>query len=269
MGGTDVRDGPRVALELATIAAECRTIADVQGELMPAVARAFSATLVLYHQILLGERLQEYVVPWPADLMVGDALAAYPEVARHAPLRRHFAAHPQEEVAALSELVSPAAWHENPLFRDCFRALRVEDHLAAMIAVTGDVAHGFTLTRERRPFGPGDRALASLLRAHLRAAVRRSLEGGAPYEVWETFPAPRATLVTGPALPAAGGNPLTLREREVLSLVATGLDNRRTARRLGIAHRTVDKHLENVLAKLGASSRTEAVALARERARAF
>ena len=53
---------------------------------------------------------------------------------------------------------------------------------------------------------------------------------------------------------------LTTREREVLSLVARGKTNSEIAQMLWLAPSTVRKHLENVYAKLGVSTRTAAVA---------
>ncbi|MGM0819176.1 MAG: LuxR C-terminal-related transcriptional regulator, partial [Actinomycetota bacterium] len=61
----------------------------------------------------------------------------------------------------------------------------------------------------------------------------------------------------------AGGWGLTPREREVLALVAEGASNREIAERLVIAQKTVAVHVSNILAKAGASSRTEAAARAR------
>lgn len=58
---------------------------------------------------------------------------------------------------------------------------------------------------------------------------------------------------------------LTAREREVLTLVAEGLTNREVGRRLHISEKTASVHLSNVMAKLGVSSRTEAVTVARRR----
>jgi DNA-binding NarL/FixJ family response regulator len=50
---------------------------------------------------------------------------------------------------------------------------------------------------------------------------------------------------------------LTRRERQVASLVSEGLTNRRIAQRLYVTEKTVEMHLSNIFAKLGASSRVE------------
>jgi len=82
----------------------------------------------------------------------------------------------------------------------------------------------------------------------------------------------RARLDTGPvdaAAAAEGAGPapgllsgLTAREREVLRLLAQGSSNREIAAELFIAPKTASVHVSNILAKLGAASRTEAAAIA-------
>jgi ATP/maltotriose-dependent transcriptional regulator MalT len=62
---------------------------------------------------------------------------------------------------------------------------------------------------------------------------------------------------------AAGG--LTRREVEVLTLVADGLSNPQIAERLVVSEHTVHRHMANIYARLGVSSRAAAVALAVER----
>ena len=57
---------------------------------------------------------------------------------------------------------------------------------------------------------------------------------------------------------------LTSRERDVLKMMAAGLDNYDIADKLGIGYGTVRSHVRGVLEKLGARSRLQAVALARE-----
>lgn len=64
--------------------------------------------------------------------------------------------------------------------------------------------------------------------------------------------------------PAAGAHELTPRELEVLRLVAAGETNRDIARRSFVSTSTVKTHVHHILAKLGARSRTRAVARARE-----
>jgi NarL family two-component system response regulator LiaR len=80
----------------------------------------------------------------------------------------------------------------------------------------------------------------------------------------------RATLsadVTEVMVHAAGQPPkpgldLTERERAVLALMVEGLNNSQIAGKLGVSPSTIKSHVSNILAKLGVSSRTEAVALA-------
>ncbi len=53
--------------------------------------------------------------------------------------------------------------------------------------------------------------------------------------------------------------PLTVRELEVLHLLASGMTNKEIASRLGISDHTVKFHVNGILGKLGVDSRTEAV----------
>ena len=52
---------------------------------------------------------------------------------------------------------------------------------------------------------------------------------------------------------------LTVRELEVLRLIARGMPNKQIAAELGISLRTVEGHLNNIFGKLGVASRTEAI----------
>ena len=58
--------------------------------------------------------------------------------------------------------------------------------------------------------------------------------------------------------------PLTARELEVPGMLATGQSNQATAGEFVVTLDTVKKHVTHVLGKLGAASRAEAVARARE-----
>jgi LuxR family transcriptional regulator, maltose regulon positive regulatory protein len=74
-----------------------------------------------------------------------------------------------------------------------------------------------------------------------------------------------ATLRRAPAAsdePATPLDELSAREREVLSLVAEGLTNHDIAKRLVLSEHTVNRHVANILRKLGLPSRAAAASLA-------
>lgn len=89
----------------------------------------------------------------------------------------------------------------------------------------------------------------------LMAAVRAVHQG-------QTLLAPvvAARLVVG--VSTGGPELLTPRELEVLQLLGQGRSNNEIAVALGIAPRTAKVHVQNILAKLGATNRTEAVSIA-------
>jgi DNA-binding NarL/FixJ family response regulator len=71
-----------------------------------------------------------------------------------------------------------------------------------------------------------------------------------------------AVLRPRPPRPAALAEPLTPRESEVLQLLAQGLPNKAIAERLGISDHTAKFHVNAILGKLGAQTRTEAIVAA-------
>jgi len=75
------------------------------------------------------------------------------------------------------------------------------------------------------------------------------------------LPAQSRPFVERPGTLTGPPEPLTPREIEILSLLAGGDSNKTIAARLSISVHTVKFHISSILAKLGVSSRTEAVAL--------
>ncbi|MFJ2776352.1 MULTISPECIES: response regulator [unclassified Kitasatospora] len=57
---------------------------------------------------------------------------------------------------------------------------------------------------------------------------------------------------------------LTVRERDVLTLIAAGLSNGQIARRIGVVEGTVKAHVSSILARLGVANRAAAAVLAHE-----
>ena len=69
-------------------------------------------------------------------------------------------------------------------------------------------------------------------------------------------------LIHTASAPRPPGHDLTAREREVLALMVQGLNNPEIADKLIVGRSTVKFHVSSILGKLGAGSRTEAVAMA-------
>jgi DNA-binding NarL/FixJ family response regulator len=97
--------------------------------------------------------------------------------------------------------------------------------------------------------------------AELAAAVRGASGGRAMIDPTVAARLLR-TLTDGEGSAPAVPDTLTPREREVLCLIAAGRSNKRIARELGVAEKTVKTHVGHVLAKLGVSDRTQAALIA-------
>jgi DNA-binding CsgD family transcriptional regulator/tetratricopeptide (TPR) repeat protein len=108
--------------------------------------------------------------------------------------------------------------------------------------------------------GAADRAADALLALHERSTP---LGAALPGDLGDLARRARIKL-PGTSVPPSV-DLLTAREAEVLALVAEGLTNREIGRRLYISEKTASVHVSNVMAKLGASNRTEAVRLAADR----
>jgi NarL family two-component system response regulator YdfI len=134
-----------------------------------------------------------------------------------------------------------------------------------------DLASDVTLVllADQAPPGFSANALRAGVRAVLPSDVApdqlvAALQGAAaglivlhPADAQAVFPA--VTPASEPMGELA--EPLTRRERQVLQMLAAGLGNKEIAPRLGISDHTVKFHVASILGKLGAASRTEAVAL--------
>jgi NarL family two-component system response regulator YdfI len=120
-----------------------------------------------------------------------------------------------------------------------------------------------------------DSSQSALVSSALRSGIRGVISWDATPEEIEgavhavnaglvvTTPAPLGELLPdAPQFAAELADPLSDRELEVLDLLAEGLSNKLIAHRLSISEHTVKTHVASIFAKLGASSRTEAVSQA-------
>ncbi len=143
--------------------------------------------------------------------------------------------------------------------------------LARMAALLGDRRETQRRYRRARAWATerGARPLAAIAQfeAGLAGGARRGMlaareevrEAQQAFEAMKMVPWTRAAReVLGE--PRALPDGLTLREAEVMALVARGLANKEVATELGVSAATVQRHLANAYGKLGLSSRTQATA---------
>jgi len=148
------------------------------------------------------------------------------------------------------------------------------------LAATGDEAGAVTALAEAltpacpqgyvRVFADEGPPMAALLGRLIAAQRTGRAAAGVPLDCLARL---QRAFDTGPSTPghrpgtaAVQGivDPLTSRELEVLQLLAAGMPNQGIARELVVSLDTVKKHVGHILGKLGAASRTEAVARARQ-----
>jgi DNA-binding NarL/FixJ family response regulator len=115
----------------------------------------------------------------------------------------------------------------------------------AIVAAVGAGARGYVVKG-----APG----AEIVRAV------REVHSGNPY-----FQGAAAAAVAAAVRNPRASDGLTAREREVIRLVGDGMSNKQIASTLGITERTAKFHVRQIMSKLGADNRAQAVALATRR----
>lgn len=165
-----------------------------------------------------------------------------------------------EAATAASDLSTVATSLESPMLAAAAR------RAAGWVRLAKGDARGALADLRRASDGfrdleaPYDAASTALLLGTARAALGdaegAALEFQAARATYEQLGA-RADLARLPGSSSAG---LTARELQVLRLVAQGTTNRQIGTALGLSERTVDRHVSNIYAKLGVSSRAAATA---------
>jgi NarL family two-component system response regulator LiaR len=135
------------------------------------------------------------------------------------------------------------------------RAIRQDHPGVQVIALTSFQEEG--LVHEALQAGAISYLLKNVSAEDLVAAIRSAHTGRSTLA-----PEAMEALIHPTAQPNTLGCDLTPRERDVLGLMIKGLSNTEIAEQLVVSPSTVKTHVSNILSKLGATSRTEAVALA-------
>jgi LuxR family transcriptional regulator, maltose regulon positive regulatory protein len=272
-----------------------------EAERAAQLCAAWGNSVILVRALLLQAQIWQARQGWMAADAALDQAELIAQQASHAlrqmVLRRRFvvalARHDLPLAEHLAERVSPPSgpipyYHSFMLARLALaqgqprRALAdlrlTWESLEQTNLVTGRIQALCLEALARRAMGQREHALQPLERALALAApgrfVRSFIEHGAPMEELLRRAAPisatpdyvqrllavsRAQHTPEPPLVR-----LTDRERQIMRLLATGLSNRELADHLVISEGTLKRHLSNLYLKLAVSSRTQAVARARD-----
>jgi DNA-binding CsgD family transcriptional regulator len=150
----------------------------------------------------------------------------------------------------MSDVIGRARYHELPIYREWYQPVGLDHLLEIAMSTQPRDYRSLVLTRggDALDFSERDRIVLEALRPHFRAREAR-----AELAKLATARAPDIDDA-GPARNAQ----LTIREREIVALVAAGKTNAQIAAELWVTPGTVKKHLENVYLKLGVGSRAAA-----------
>ena len=247
-------------METALAEAEAALSADARWGRSPAAIRVAAVALSARADRAFVARKAGITTAVAAEEAAGALLLDVAREAARYPARpksvlgpegRGWLARAEAEYQRLIGLNTPAGWEKTLAeFRPgyVYETARTQWRLAEALAGSGRPREAADVCRAAS-------ATAAELRAEpLRAALddlarRLGLDAGGS----------RDAVRDGASSVAA----LTRREREVLRLMSRGLSNRQIGEELFITRKTASVHVSNILAKLGAATRTEAAAIAR------
>jgi DNA-binding CsgD family transcriptional regulator len=211
---------------------------------LPGLATLVGCDVLTYNEI--GPvRGQTRYADYPAGALDPAAQPLFAAHVHEHPLVNHYRATGSGEPVMISDFLTRQRFHRLGLYA-VFRAIPVERQIAISLPGPEQQVIGVAMNRGRHDFSDHDRALLSVLRLPLSAALLRA----------------RRRQQAGQALVTTAGRwlaDLTERKVQILRLVADGRTNTAIAHGLEVSPRTVAKHLEHIYRKLGVSSRAAAV----------
>ena len=148
---------------------------------------------------------------------------------------------PADGPLRMSEVISERELRRLEYYNDFLRPAHIRDRLRVWLWRSAEAAACVTLIRSDARFSDRDKAVMAVLQPPLAARRERSIDAG--------------------DRPGEAG--LTIREAQVVALVATGRSNAEIARLLFLAPATVAKHLEHAYRKLRVTGRSEVAAALR------
>ena len=252
MEGLRARD-LRTVLEVARLAGEAEDLDAYRSTVLACAPRLVPGDVYGYNEIPPGGGLPLVLMSaYPAATVWWSSLE---RLAAEHPLVLHIIGTGDNDARAISDLMGRRVYEGSAFYRDVLSHVSGRDQLAVSMTGRGGEVIGLAVNRDRRGFSRRDHAMYDSVRPFLVQAYRNAV-------AHDELRALRAAAAPDPGDLRLLG--LTPREADVLALVGGGAPNAEVARTLGISDETVAKHLTHVYSKLGVTSRTAAVARARE-----
>jgi DNA-binding CsgD family transcriptional regulator len=235
----------RRAVGLVDSLAELDDPAGFAGIVLPGLAALVCCDVLTYNEIGPGRGRTRYA-DYPAGALDPSTQAVFAAHVHEHPLVNYYRATGSGEPVMISDFLTRQQFHRLGLYAEFYRRIPVEHQIAVSMPGTSHQVIGIALNRGRRGFSDDDRALLSVLRAPMSAALHRARRRQQAGQVLA-------------AITSSAATDLTERETQILRLVAEGRTNASIAHALEVSPRTIAKHLEHVYRKLGVNSRAAAV----------
>jgi DNA-binding CsgD family transcriptional regulator len=181
----------------------------------------------------------------PLPVSAHEAFARY---AHQNPIAAHFLRTRDGRATRISDIVTRRELHRLELYRHVYRDLGVEYQIAFTLPSPAERILGASLSRSKRDFTARERDVLNLARPFLIQVYRNALLHS------------RLAVEAEPEVPLAKLQSLglTRRQAQVLRLVVMGRSGAQAGAALGIAPRTVHKHLEHCYRRLNVGGSGEA-----------
>ena len=173
--------------------------------------------------------------------------ARFGELVHENPLYQHWLRTRDGRAYRFSDVTTREELEQTRLYREVYAPLGINHQIALTLPAGPERVLALVLHRKERDFSDAERDFLNRARPYLIQAYRNA---AAYSDIGRG-----SSEALGAALVAHG---LTVREAEVLGLVALGGSNRDVAGRLGVSDRTVQKHLQRAFRKLQVTSRSAA-----------
>jgi DNA-binding CsgD family transcriptional regulator len=251
-----VRTGDSRLLDLIGDASELLEIEEFRLGLLQALKRAVPSDWVSLNDIGPDPESISVIMDPPAE---PELVEEFSRLAHQNPLIEHYNATHDGRALRISDVVSQEEFHSREIYQRVYQVLGVEYQIAFTLPHVRDRILGVVLSRSERDFDDDERDVLEAARPFLIQAYRNAVRYSA---LLAGQRAGHPSTLALPGIARLRQLGLTRRQSEVLQLIATGAAEREIGSRLGISHRTVQKHLEHCYRALGVDSRSQAAAIA-------